>query len=151
MPENLKLSPRKGFAERINWQTFKHYTEECCVAVQRTETFSHTVLHDMVIFTALVRLPSIRGAYDSEYELLHIVRRRFERKARKTKDNQHVKEARLLQKQIKTHRQALPVSVEKVMCQSGPTEASFESIVDCFWSQIRSSTNTTFSRPLLHH
>lgn len=88
---------------RTDWCLFKVNLEKACDSFSTEGDFYHGIGELVKQHTKTYKLPRSFVMIDAEYERLRALRRRYERKARKTYDPEDIRKVRRQQKRIKRH------------------------------------------------
>lgn len=149
--KGLEKSPNYDTSTRIDWTKFRSLTEKRC---QENKTPPLDTLEDMIRgatqeATYHIQHTSEYCQHQAELERLRAIRRRAERRYRRTKSIHDLREARRLQKKIQRRINSLQSFCWKYLCEA--FDADME---DCSWpTNIATSTSplqVSFSPPRTH-
>lgn len=108
----------RNTVQQTNWDTYKDSMEQACENTTNLSEFESAILGSRKAATKTYNLSSKQSAIDSEYERLRAIRRRAERKVRRTKDPNDLRDSRKAQRHTRRHLQKLGWRRWKSVCAS---------------------------------
>lgn len=116
--KSFQGTPNRNTVQQTHWDTYKTSMEQACKNTASLSTFESDILKSRKAATKTYNLSSNQSTIDSEYERLRAIRRRAERKVRRTKDPNDLRDARKAQRHTRRHLQKLGWRRWKSICAS---------------------------------
>lgn len=128
----------KHIVTKINWGKFRVQTEGIATRAVNLQNFTEALQDKVKESTKKFKVPAQIKMVNGEYERLRAVRRRAERRARKTKSPTDIREARRLQAKIRKNLQELSQNVWRRLCENASSTTSIRDI----YRHIQQQTET---------
>lgn len=99
----FSLASQRHKVRYTNWEAFADAVEKQDLSNLNYDSFIAAVAHAQTLHTRVLHLPKVYSAVDAEYEKLRAIRRRAERRARKTLSRDDIRTSRRAQKHVQRH------------------------------------------------